>query len=102
MRQPFDSVLPETDPRHHHRRRPRARAPLVEKISGWSARHRKTAVFGWLFLVAAVFVIAQLAGSRSLPSYDPGQAGQAERALHQVSPNYGNSSTETVLIQSRT
>ena len=30
----------------------RARTPAVETIAGWSARHRKTAVFGWLALVA--------------------------------------------------
>jgi hypothetical protein len=30
----------------------RVRRPAVETIAGWSARHRKTAVFGWLALVA--------------------------------------------------
>ena len=74
---------------------------MVERIAGWSARHRKTAVFGWLLMVAAVFAVSQLMGSRNLPSYDPGQAGQAERALHQADPNYG-SAAETVLIQART
>ena len=32
----------------------RVRPPAVEAIAGWSARHRKTAVFGWLALVATV------------------------------------------------
>src|SRR5450755_1239527 len=99
MRQSLDSVLPETGPAHQDRRR-RPRAPVVERIAGWSARHRKTAVFGWLLMVAGVFAVSQLMGSRNLPSYDPGQAGQAERALHQADPNYG-AVTETVPIQAR-
>jgi len=100
MRQSFGSVLPEIDPGDQDRRRRRPRAPAVERIAGWSARHRKTAVFGWLLMVAAVFAVSQLMGSRNLPSYDPGQAGQAERALQRADPNYGFAS-ETVLIQAR-
>jgi len=98
MRQSLNAVLPETDPvRHDHRR---GRGPAVERIAGWSARHRKTAVFGWLLMVAAVFTAGQLMGSRNVPSYDPGQAGQAERALQAADPAYG-SAAESVLIQAR-
>ena len=78
--------------------RPR-RAPLVERIAGWSARHRKTAVFGWLTLVVLVFVGGQALGSKSLPGYDAGQSGQAEQTLHRlgvVAP-----AVEDVLIQAR-
>ena len=100
MRQSFGSVLPEIDPVHQdHRRRPHA--PAVERIAGWSVRHRKTAVFGWLLLIAAVFAVGQLMGSRNLPSFDPGQAGQAERALQRVAPAQYGSASETVLIQAR-
>ena len=121
MRQPFGSVLPEIDPgdqdrrrrpsrrwpskRWPSRRRPsrrRPRAPAVERIAGWSVRHRKTAVFGWLLMVAAVFAVSQLMGSRNLPSFDPGQAGQAERALQRADPAYFGSGSESVLIQART
>jgi hypothetical protein len=31
---------------------PRGKGPVVERIASWSARHRKTALFGWLLLVA--------------------------------------------------
>ncbi|HEY6499970.1 MAG TPA: MMPL family transporter [Streptosporangiaceae bacterium] len=74
---------------------------MVERIAGWSARHRKTAVFGWLGLVAVIFVLSQMMGSRNLPTYDPGQAGQAERALHQTAPGAYDSASESVLIQGR-
>jgi putative drug exporter of the RND superfamily len=56
-------------------------------------------VFGWLALVAVLFVASQALGTKNLPSYDPGQAGQAERALHQAAPGYYGSSAEVVLIQ---
>jgi putative drug exporter of the RND superfamily len=64
----------------------KARAPVTERVAGWSARHRKTAVFGWLLLVAAVFIAGQAIGSAQLPQYSSGQAGQAERVLNQVAP----------------
>ena len=86
MRQPSSSVLPETgsDREDRHRREPRPRAPIVERVAGWSARHRKTAVLGWLALVAAVFVFGQMLPAKNLPSYDAGQSGQAEQTLHRL------------------
>src|SRR6201995_1744113 len=104
MRQSLNSVLPENGPErldHHSRHRRRARPPLVERIAGWSARHKKIAVFGWLLMVAAIFVFSQMMGSRNLPTYAPGQAGQGERALHQVAPATYGSASESVLIQAR-
>jgi RND superfamily putative drug exporter len=84
---------------HSPGRSPRRRAPFVERMAGWSARHRKTAVFGWLALVALVFAGGQALGTKSLPAYDAGQSGQAEQALHRlgvVAP-----AVEDVLIQAR-
>jgi RND superfamily putative drug exporter len=103
MSQPQMPVLPQPssarhDPPRRERRR-RARAPFVERIAGWSARHRKTAVFGWLLLVVIVIVVGQAMGSKSLPPYDAGQSGQAEQTVHRlgvVAP-----AVEDVLIQAR-
>ena len=70
MRQSLSSVLPESEstaggrPGH---RRPRTRPPMVERIAGWSTRHRKIAVFGWLAMVLAIVALGQLMGSRNLP-----------------------------------
>jgi len=103
MRQSQSSVLPETAPARESGRRQRgkqARRPFVERIAGWSARHRKTAVFGWLALVAIVFVAGQSIAAKNVPQYDPGQSGVAERALtrlHQAGPP----PAEDVLIQAR-
>ena len=100
MRQPSSSVLPETgSARDDPRRAPRPRAPIVERIAGWSARHRKTAVLGWLVLVAAVFMAGHSLPAKNVPSYDAGQSGQAEQTLQRlgvVAPPQ-----ENVLIQSR-
>src|SRR5690348_1023117 len=75
------------------------RAPVVERIAGWSARHRKTALFGWLLLVAGAVVIGNMLGTKNLNSYDPGQAGRAERVL--ARPGVVQPAAETVLIQAR-
>ena len=76
-----------------------ARAPIVERVAGWSARHKKTAVLGWLLLVVAAVVIGQRLGTSNVSSYDPGQAGRAERVLDR--PVVQQPDTESVLIQGR-
>jgi RND superfamily putative drug exporter len=75
------------------------RGPVVERIAGWSARHRKTAPFGWLLLVAGAVVIGNMLGTKNLNSYDPGQAGRAERVL--ARPGVVQPPTESVLVQAR-
>jgi RND superfamily putative drug exporter len=76
-----------------------SRPPVVERIAGWSARHRKTAVLGWLALVVGAALIGSVLGTKNLPSYDPGQAGRAERVLNQ--PGVIQRPSESVLIQAR-
>jgi putative drug exporter of the RND superfamily len=76
-----------------------ARAPIVERVAGWSARHRKTAVFGWLLLVVAAVVIGQRLGTSNVNSYDPGSAGRAERVLDR--PVVQQPDAESVLVQGR-
>jgi putative drug exporter of the RND superfamily len=101
MSQSHYPVLPQASPpghdRHGHGRRPRA--PIVELIAGWSIRHRKIAVLGWLVLVVGVFMVGQALGTKSQPVYDAAQAGQAEKALHQLGVTAPP--TEDVLIQTR-
>jgi RND superfamily putative drug exporter len=115
MRQPRSSVLPETDPGRHDQHpdpgpirdpadgydhgRYRPRPPMVERIAGWSVRHRKTAVLGWLVIVAAVFVAGQMLPAKNVPSYDAGQSGRAEQTLHRL--GFTSPPAESVLIQQR-
>src|SRR5579875_435255 len=73
--------------------------PYVERIACWSARHRLIALAAWLLMVGAAVLVGHLYGTASLPQYDPGPSGVAERmlaALHVVTPPQ-----ESVLIQSR-
>ncbi|HEY2489704.1 MAG TPA: MMPL family transporter [Streptosporangiaceae bacterium] len=72
---------------------------MIERIAGWSTRHRKTAVFGWLALVAVVFMAGQALGTKSLPGYDAGQSGRAEQVLHRL--GVSSPANEDVLIQAR-
>ena len=72
---------------------------MVERIAGWSARHRKTALLGWLLLVAGAVVIGNMMGTKNLNSYDPGQAGRAERVLSR--PGVLQPAAESVLVGPR-
>src|SRR6266566_574478 len=76
--------------------KPPARAPIVERVAGWSARHRKTAVFGWLLLVVVAVAVGHQLGTSNVNSYDPGQSGRAERIQNQVAPAQYNAFAESV------
>jgi putative drug exporter of the RND superfamily len=78
---------------------PPTRAPVVERVAGWSARHRVVVVVGWLALVIAAFVVGQRLGVPNTNDYDPGQAGQAERVLNE--PGVQQPASESVLIKAR-
>src|SRR5437773_7872024 len=75
------------------------RPPVVERIAGWSARHRAIALIGWLLLVAGAVMIGNSLGTKNLNSYDPGEAGRAERVLS--SPGVVQRASESVLIAER-
>src|ERR1700741_689710 len=89
----------EAPPTNSSPRQRRVRPPAVETIAGWSARHRKTAVFGWLALCPVPYLSGQLLGSPSLPQNDLGQAGQAEQTLQHLGVT--TPATEVVLVQER-
>src|SRR5690348_2362364 len=76
------------------------RSPVVERIAGWSARHRALALAAWLLLVVGAVAIGNTLGTKNLNSYDPGEAGRAERVLS--SPGVVQRAAESVLIQERT
>jgi putative drug exporter of the RND superfamily len=94
------SSMPPSKRRRPHRHQYRPHRPIVEQIACWSARHRAIALFGWLVMVGSALLAGHVYGTASLPQYDPGQSGVAERMLsqlHVVTPP-----SESVLIQSRT
>jgi putative drug exporter of the RND superfamily len=77
----------------------KATGPFVERVAGWSARHRIIAVVGWLLLVAVAFAVGTHLGQGNVQGYDPGQSGQAERVMNR--PYIQPPPQEDVLIQGR-
>jgi putative drug exporter of the RND superfamily len=73
--------------------------PISERIASWSVKYRKSVLLGWFLMVAGAILVGNLVGTKTLTSYDPGQAGRAERVLAQ--PGVVQRPTETVLIQAK-
>ena len=74
---------------------------LAAAVGGWSARHRKTAVFGWLLFVVLATVLGGMAGSLQTTDQDNGigQSGRAEQMIDKA--GIDSPATETVLIQAK-
>src|SRR5918996_218162 len=73
---------------------------LTARLGRWSARHRKTAIFGWLaFVVAAVAVGATLGTQRLDP--DTVGAGESQRAQEIIEAGaFADSADESVFVAS--
>jgi uncharacterized membrane protein YdfJ with MMPL/SSD domain len=75
---------------------------LAARAGHWSARHRKTAIFGWLAFVVIAFMIGGALGQKkptAAMSYD-GESRRAEQILEKA--GFPETSGEMVLIQSKT
>ncbi len=72
---------------------------LAASAGRWSAKHRKTALIGWLAFVVLAFVIGGKVGTSTLTNVDSGvgESGQADRI---VAGAYPKRVDEVVLIQS--
>ncbi|MGI8329686.1 MMPL family transporter [Actinomadura scrupuli] len=72
---------------------------LAAALGGWSARHRKTAVLGWLLLVALATVIGGSGGQVGLTRAEQGagESARAERIL--ADAGITRATTEMVLIR---
>jgi uncharacterized membrane protein YdfJ with MMPL/SSD domain len=83
----------------HRGREPQRGRGLAAAVGGWSARHRKTAVFGWLLFVVLATVLGGMVGSLQTTDKDNGigQSGRAEQMIDRAGIN--EPATETVLIQ---
>ncbi|MFD0278765.1 MMPL family transporter [Kitasatospora sp. NPDC127111] len=71
-------------------------------MGAWSARHRKTAVFGWLIFVVLAAFLGGVHGSTEVKQSEamPGQVSRAARILDDA--GLKSPSSETVLVQSAT
>jgi RND superfamily putative drug exporter len=73
---------------------------VAARMGRWSARHRKTAIFGWLAFVVAAVVLGGALGTKQLTDDEtlPGESGRAARILDD---GFEQPAGETVLVQSR-
>ncbi len=76
---------------------------IAARMGRWSARHWKTAVFGWLVFVLASLAIGHQIGTKQIKSTDTnvGQSHRADKIL-QKAGFQSDPQTEIVLIQSST
>ena len=45
---------------------------LAARLGGWSARHRKTAIIGWLLFVVVASVVGGMAGQKTMEPWENG------------------------------
>ena len=71
---------------------------IAARAGRWSARHRKTAIFGWLAMVVVAFGVGGSLGIDTLDRYEggTGESGRADRALGE---RFEQPATERVLVQ---
>jgi len=72
---------------------------LAARMGRWSAAHWKTATFGWLACVIAVFAIGGMVGTKNIDpnKSGPGESGRMDRILD---AGFRQPASESVLIQS--
>ena len=76
---------------------------IAARMGRWSAKHRKTAIFGWLAFVVAAFAIGGAVGMKTIDQNDT-NVGQARKADH-IIRDAGfklDEQMEYVLVQSST
>ena len=74
---------------------------IAARAGRWSARHRKTAVFGWLLFIVVAFMAGQNLGTKTLTQEQSG-VGESGQAAKIVKDSYPDRIDEAVLIQSKT
>ncbi|GLY81557.1 MMPL family transporter [Actinoallomurus iriomotensis] len=75
---------------------------MAARLGGWSARHRKTAIFGWLLFVVAAVLIGGMVGQQSLTDGEDGvgDSGRAQRIVSDA--GITKPASEMVLVHSAT
>jgi uncharacterized membrane protein YdfJ with MMPL/SSD domain len=75
------------------------RENLAARAGRWSARHWKTAVFGWLAFVLVAFYLGMVVGTNSLSVNEPGP-GESGRVQQILNDEFEQPAKELVLVQS--
>jgi putative drug exporter of the RND superfamily len=97
---PRRSIRRRATQRHTTQQHATQRRNLAASLGGWSTRHRKTAIFGWLLFVLAASLLGSAAGQVGLTSFQQG-AGDSARAEQIISrAGISQPAQEAVLIRS--
>jgi uncharacterized membrane protein YdfJ with MMPL/SSD domain len=74
---------------------------LAARAGRWSAKHRKTAIFGWLAFVVVAFVIGGAVGQQTIADedYGNGSSKKADQAI--ANADYKETADEQVLVQGK-
>ena len=67
----------------------KSKGGIAARAGRWSAQHRKTAIFGWLAVVIAAFVLGgpMGTGTKTLEQQATGDAGRAQSSRTTPSPS---------------
>jgi hypothetical protein len=82
-------------------REPTPTTYLTGRMGQWSARHRKTAIFGWLAFVVLAVVLGKAVGVTMIDENTSG-VGESGRADRILDAGFERPAAETVLVQSGT
>jgi uncharacterized membrane protein YdfJ with MMPL/SSD domain len=74
---------------------------IAARMGRWSARHRKTAIFGWLAFVVLAFAAGIVSGTTQIEQATSGvgESGRVDKLLHE---EFVQPAGESVLLQSET
>jgi uncharacterized membrane protein YdfJ with MMPL/SSD domain len=75
------------------------RASLAGRAGRWSARHRKTAIVGWLLFVVLATLLAGAVGQRNIPASEQGNGESKRGDMIVDAAGYPDVSRENVLVQ---
>ncbi|NGO67479.1 MMPL family transporter [Streptomyces boncukensis] len=84
--------------RHGTRNTQRRPSGLAGRLGGWSTRHRKTAIFGWLLFVVVASVLGGMAGLNTPEAHEQGtgNSGKAQKILDDA--GIENHPSESVMV----
>jgi uncharacterized membrane protein YdfJ with MMPL/SSD domain len=74
---------------------------VAARMGGWSTRHRKTAIYGWLLFVVLAVVIGSAAGTKKISDAENTNGDSAKAAVALTSSGLAEPASENVLVQTR-
>src|SRR4029077_11791297 len=80
--------------------RSRRKLGLAGRAGRWSARHRKTAIWGWIAFVVAAIALGGALGTKTLAASQTG-VGESKSADQTLEKGFTDGAMEQVLFQSR-